>query len=422
MKLHKRLFPVITFVFVSLAAHSQTSEYAVDSFPMPTSEDSVLRITNLNPYMTLHVDSTLSYNLEINRPDSIKYFWFIRNSPIGLKLNKDNGQLSFKADKSFFLSGKLRYDQPYSVLVGVQNFVNPTERFDTSFTIVFYNTEIIPSRVKPSVSSTLFVDEGDTVSFKVQCETGNFPIENITFFANTPLKHFSTVRRCDDDFTWTPPFEFVKETDSGRVKILVLSFVGTNKFMARDTSQVKIIVRDALNYPVAVQEHNLVVHNTNAYILQLKYTFVQLDKSVKRTKNTRTTFDITSSTTALTGSILTTSTNEATKKAGQILPSIGVSLVPIKEAVAPQKVYDQNQASLVRTSIKRLEYMLRDNSLLGEKDPEITKKTGKLREELKQVQVQLLDIPIELTQDMNEQELNNYFNNPKVNKKYRTKK
>jgi hypothetical protein len=173
---------------------------------------------------------------------------------------------------------------------------------------------------------------------------------------------------------------------------------------------------------MAVQEYNLVVHNINNYILQLKYTFVQLDKGVKKTKNTRTTFDITSSTTALTGSILTTSNNEATKKTGQILPSIGVSLVPIKEAVAPQKVYDQNQASLVRTSIKRLEYMLRDNSLLGDKDAEVSKKTTKLREELKQNQVQLIDVPVELAGSMSEQELNEYFNSPKVNKKYRTKK
>jgi hypothetical protein len=83
---------------------------------------------------------------------------------------------------------------------------------DTSFIIVFYNTEIIPSRLKPSVSSTLYVDEGDTVSFKVQCEAGSFPIDNITFFANTPLKNFSVVKHCDEEFTWIPPFEFVKET------------------------------------------------------------------------------------------------------------------------------------------------------------------------------------------------------------------
>jgi hypothetical protein len=419
-----RFLPVV--VLICIAASVNAQENPTDSLQAETIketvEDSTLRITNLNPYMTVHVDSTLNYNLDINRPDSIKYFWYLRNSPVGLKLHKDYGQLTFKADKSFFLSGKLRYDQPYNVLVGVQNVVNPLERFDTSFTIVFYSTEIIPSRVKPSVSSTIYVDEGDTVSFKVQCEVGNFPIENITFFANTTLKNFSLVKHCDDEFTWIPPYEFVKESDSGKVKSVTLSFVGANKFLLKDTAQVRIIVRDALNYPLAVQEHNLVVHNINSYILQLKYTFVQLDKSVKKTKSTRTTFDITSSTTALTGSILTTSNNEATKKTGQILPSVGVSLVPIKEAVAPQKVYDQNQASVVRTSIKRLEYMLRDNSLLGERDFEISKKTSRLREELKQVQIQLIDIPIEITNSMTEKELNEYFNSPKVNKKYRVKK
>lgn len=420
MKSHMRWMLILAPIVLSFSAIGQ--ERVPDSIPSVSVEDSALRITNLNPYITVHVDSTLNYNLEINRPDSVKYFWFLRNSPIGLKLNKDNGLLSFKADKSFFLSGKLRYDQPYNVLVGVQNLTNPGERFDTSFTILFYNTEIIPSRVKPSVSSTLYVDEGDTVSFKVQCETGSFPIENITFFANTPLKNVSMVKHCDDEFTWIPPFEFVKETDTGKVKTVILSFVGANKFMVRDTALVKIIVKDALNYPLAVQEYNLVVHNINSYILQLKYTFVQLDKGVKKTKNTRTTFDITSSTTALTGSILTTSNNEATKKTGQILPSVGVSLVPIKEAVAPQKVYDQNQASLVRGSIKRMEYIVRDNSLLGEKDADITRKTAKLREELKQVQIQLIDVPLELASNMTEQELNEYFNSPKVNKKYRTKK
>ena len=85
---------------------------------------------------------------------------------------------------------------------------------------------------------------------------------------------------------------------------------------------------------------------------------MQLDKSVKGTKNARTTFDITGSTTALTGSILASSANASTQKTGQILPSVGISLVPIKEAVAPQKVFDQNQASLVRGSIKRLDYMV----------------------------------------------------------------
>ena len=111
-----------------------------------------------------------------------------------------------------------------------------------------------------------------------------------------------------------------------------------------------------------------------------------------------------------------------TKKTGQIMPSIGVSLVPIKEAVAPQKIFDQNQAALIRTSIKRLEYMQNEYGLVGEKDPDIMKKTSKLKEELKQSQVQLIDIPLELANALTEEELNAYFNSPKVTKKYRLKK
>jgi hypothetical protein len=341
---------------------------------------------------------------------------------VGLRINKDNGVLTFKAEKSFFLSGKLKYDNEYKVTVGVQNLDNPAERVDTSFSILFYNTDIIQSRIKPSVSTTLTVDEGDTVAFKIQCENGNFPIENITFFANTPLKNYTQVKKCDDEFMWSAPFDFVKETDSGKIKILLLNFVGTSRFMIRDTSTVRIIIRDALNYPLALQEYEFQVRNINSYLLKLKYSFVQLDKGVKKTKTTRTTFDITGSTTALTGSILSSSTSENTKKTGQILPSVGVSLVPIKEAVAPQKVFDQNQASLIRSSIKRLEYMIQDNGLIGERDPEITKKTNKLKDELKQIQIQLIDIPVELAGSMSEKELNDYFNSPKVNKKYRLKK
>ena len=417
--------PIQLLLMLCLAA--STSSYAQDTIQHITTlpADSAaqpLRITNLNPYFTIHSDSTLSYNLEINK-DQSKYYWFLRNSPVGLRINKDDGVLTFKAEKSFFLSGKLKYDVEYKVNIGVQNLSDPKDRVDTVFTIVFYNTEIIvSSKVKPSVSSTLTVDEGDTVSFKVQCENGSFPIENITFFANRPLKNFTLVKKCDDDFTWMPPFDFVKETDSAKLKILVLSFVGVNKFQIRDTATVRIIVRDALNYPLAEEDYKLVVKNIRSYILVLKYTFLQLDKKVKGTKNTRTTFDITGSTTALTGSILASSASSSTQKVGQVLPSVGISLVPIKEAVAPQKVFDQNQASMIRGAIKRLDYMVSDNSLVGERDPDIAKKLNKLRDELKQTQIQLIDIPLELASNMSEQELNEYFNSPKVSKKYRVKK
>lgn len=412
-------FSILTFLNATAQIPADTTVQPVDTVLIPA--DTVLRIKNLNPYFTLHVDSTLQYNLEINREES-KYYWYLRNSPVGLRINKDNGLLTFKVEKNFFLSGKLKYDQEYKVQLGVQSLNDPTEKVDTSFTILFYNTDIIPSRVKPSVNSTLFIEEGDTINFKVQCENGNFPIENITFFANTPLKNYTVINRCNQDFTWTPTYDFVKESDSGRVKIVLLSFVGANRFMNKDTGSVRIIVKDALNYPLALQEYQLTIRNVNTYILQLKYTFLQLDKRVKKVKNARTTFDITGSATALTGSILSSSSDQSTQKTGKILPSVGVSLVPIKEAVAPAKVFDQNQASLIRSSIKRLEYISRDNSLVGEKDPDIARKTNKLKEELKQIQIQLIDIPIEITNNMTEEELNNYFNSPKVNKKYRVKK
>ena len=61
--------------------------------------------------------------------------------------------------------------------------------------------------------------------------------------------------------------------------------------------------------------------------------------------------------------------------------------------------------------------MVQENQLIGDKDPDIMKKTSKLRDELKQVQVQLIEVPIDITNNMSEEELNRYFNSPKVNKK-----
>ncbi len=414
------LFAPISQVKAQDTTVVDTIPHVIDTVPYVPA-DTVLRIKNINPYFTLHVDSTLNYQLEINK-DPRNFYWFLRNSPVGLRINKDNGMLTFKAEKSYFLSGKLKYDTEYRVNIGVQSLNNPTERIDTFFSITFYNTDIIASKVKPSVSSTLYVDEGDTIAFKVQCENGSFPIEHITFYANTPLKNFTQVRRCDDDFMWTAPFDFVKETDSARVKILQLSFVGVNRFMIRDTAVVRIIVRDALNYPLALQEYRQQVKNTEELILAMKFTFIQLDKGVKRVKGTRTTFDITSSTTALTGSILASSASQSSQNVGKIMPSVGVSLVPVKEAVAPQKVFDQNQASALRGNYKRLEYILRESQLIGERDPDITKKTARLKDEIKQMQAQLVDVPLELTGDMTSEELEKYLNSPKVTRKYRLKR
>ena len=145
-----------------------------------------------------------------------------------------------------------------------------------------------------------------------------------------------------------------------------------------------------------------------------------MDRKLKKTKSFRTSFDITSAGTSLTGTVLSTSDDANTQKKGKILPSVGLALVPIKEAAVPNKSVDQNQASQIRTSIKRLEYMIQENQLIGEKDPEIAKKTNKLRDELKQVQVQLIEVPVDITtNNISEEELNRYFNSRKVNKKYR---
>jgi hypothetical protein len=127
---------------------------------------------------------------------------------------------------------------------------------------------------------------------------------------------------------------------------------------------------------------------------------------------------MTTATTAMGGTIAT-STNSLTT--GAILPSVGVTLVPVKETVAPPLTAEQNQAALVRSSIKRLDYTMKDNALVGEKDPDIIKKIGNLKTELKQTQVQLIDVPLDETVGMTEEQLNAYFDNPKVNKKYRMK-
>ncbi len=385
----------------------------------PYIEDSVLRITNLDPYITLHVDSSLRYKLDINM-DQRDYYWFLRNAPVGLKIGKEDGVLSFRAEKSFFLSGRLKYDNPYKVSIGVQNLKNAKEKVDTFFTLVFYSTEILPSKVKPTVSNILFIDEGDTVNFKVQCEEGSFPIETISTITSISLSNFKTVTKCDDEFAWAVPFDFIKDGDTAKQRLLTVSFIGANKFRTRDTAIVKIYVRAAINYPQRILEYKRTQKDINWYILQLKYSFLQLDKKVRKTKNSRTSFDLASGTSALGGTVFSTMTTEAPKTVGKILPSFGVALIPVKEAVAPTKSYEQNAASLIRTSIRRLEYSMSDNALVGDRDANIILKSKKLKDDLKQIQVQLIEIPTIDTGTLSEEELNNYFNNPKVNRKYRT--
>lgn len=384
--------------------------------------DTTLRIINLSPFFTIHVDSVLQYDLQINKPVQ-SYYWYLRNSPVGVRIERNNGMLYVKAEKAFFKSGKLRFDEPYIVQLGVQNLFNPAEHVDTSFTILFYNTEIVPSRVKPTINSVVYVEEGDSISFRVQCEKGTFPIEQITLNTNLPISQYTTVVNCDADFSWMVPFDFIRENDTTKQKLLRLQFIGTDKFQNRDTAMVQVFVRPGINFPQKTEEHNKVHDEIYEYIQELKLTFYALSKNIKTNKNVRVSFDIGASTTALAGTVLTTtSDNPNTQDIGKILPAVGLTMVPVKEAVAPSKVQEQNTASQIRATIKRLEYMLSENAIIGERDPEILVKTHKLREELKQARLQLVDLPlVEVDDKITQEGADKYFNDPKVNKKYKLK-
>ncbi|HYO21579.1 MAG TPA: hypothetical protein VER36_04175, partial [Flavisolibacter sp.] len=311
----------VLFFFLATCFFGRTQDTIAPVYHPDTS----LRIINLNPYFSLHVDSTLNYQLQINKnPDN--YFWYLKNAPLGLKIGKDNGTISFKAEKAYFLSGKLKYDVTYKVAAGVQNLNDPADRLDTTFNIVFYNTEIIPSRIKPTVYGNIWVEEGEPVNFQLLCETGSFPIETIMMTSSVPIKNYGTIRKCGDEFNWTPDYDVTKETDTNKAKTVLLSFIGTTKMGLRDTSNVRIIVRDALNYPLALEDYNQSAKNIDRYVLQLKYTFLQLDKKLRKTKSARTTFDLTSASTSLTGTILSPSGDDGSQRAGTILPSVGLSL------------------------------------------------------------------------------------------------
>lgn len=415
----KRYCHIVLLIGVAIAAQGQ-EPMITDTIPHPV-PDTLLRIINFNAFFTQHIDSSNVYQFRINK-NSSNYYWYIKDAPVGLAINKDNGLLSFKVAKNYFQSGKMKYDFPYKVTVGAQSLLDAEEKVDSIFSISFYNTEIIPSRIKPTVSGTLTIDEGEAVSFRVQCETGTFPFSTILFSSTVPISNYTLVKSCNDEFSWTPGFDFVKDNEGSKEKAVLLSFVASTRFQSKDTATVRIVVKNAINYPQAILEYELINKNIRTYILQLKFVFLQLDKKLKKVKSFRTAFDLTSASTALTGTILNTSGNASAQKTGKILPSIGVALVPIKEATSPNRSVEQNQASQIRGSIKRLDYMLTDNVLVGDRDADVLRKIVKLKEELKQVQVQLIDIPVELTGNMTEEELNNYFNSPKVNRKYRLKK
>lgn len=425
----KKLISILSvFLFTQLSAQEKTDTIIVtqDTILTPVSDpldtDTVLRVINLNPFFTIQVDSTLTYDFQINRPKS-NYFFYLKNAPIGVKLDKSTGLLYFKADKSYFKSGKLKYDIPYAVELGVQNLRNADERFESSFTLLFYSTEVIVSKLKPTVGNLMYLEEGDSIRFRVQCEEGSFPVEQITIITNEPISNFKTVVKCNDEFAWMVPYDFIRDNDTAKQKTLALQFIGADKFRNRDTALVKLVIKPGINYIQKNLEHQQVAAEMKKYITNLKLTFYVISTNIKNNKSTRTGFDITGSSTAMLGTILSTAGESVSaKNVGKVLPSVGLTLVPVKEAIAPNKVQEQNTASQVRATIKRLDYILTENMMIGEKDPDILAKTRKLRDELKQSQLQLVDLPmVEFDPRYSQEQAEKYFNNPKVNKKYRLK-
>jgi hypothetical protein len=413
---------ILTLLFVNVSAQDKKTDTIPLVVPVVIDPaDTALRIININPYFTIHVDSILNYELRINK-DPLNYNWYLKQAPVGVKIEK-NGTLFFKAEKSFFRSGKLKYDEPYTVALGVQNMYDPEERVDTSITILFYSTEIAESTVKTGVLGTVYNEEGDTVRFRIQCETGSFPIEQINFNSNIPISVEKSITKCNDEFIWAIPFEFIKENDTTRLRTVVVQFIGSDKFHNKDTAIVRIGVRPGINYPQKYQEHQKISQEMYNYVQNLKLTFYVVSKNVKSNKSTRATFDIAGSTTALAGTVVsTTATNPDVADIGKILPSIGLTLVPVKEAVAPAKIQEQNTAAQLRGITKRLEYLLSENALIGDRDPEVLTKTNRLRNELKSAQLQLIDLPtVEFEPGVNQAEADKYFNDPKVIKKYKLK-
>src|SRR6266496_935684 len=125
------VFVLIVLLFVSFCSICQVTD------TVPTAPDTAFRIINFNPFFSQHVDSPNVYQFRINKP-SVDYFWHIIDAPVGLSINKDNGMLTFKAARNYFLSGKLKYDIPYKVTLSVQSLLNPIDRIDSVFSISFY--------------------------------------------------------------------------------------------------------------------------------------------------------------------------------------------------------------------------------------------------------------------------------------------
>lgn len=413
-----RNFLIFVFLFSTTLTNAQIKDTIHFPVTGTVATDTVLRITNLNPYFSLHVDSSLSYRLLINKPQK-NYYWYMKNAPVGLRIDKDNGLLSFKSDKNIFRSGRLKYDTEYPVRIGVQNLNNPNDKADTTFSITWYNTDVVLPRVKPSVISPVIVEEGYKLSFNVMCENGNFPIDKILFSSSQTIANYKLPKTCDDSFEWTPPYDFVTDAEKSKEKSIDIFFIGSTKFNFSDTARVRVIVKDALNYDLTFRDYKEVDSSLKTWVRQLKFTFLNLDKRIRKTRNYRSAFDITTASAGITSTVLATQPGDGSKNAAKVIPSVGAALVPVKQAAVPDKTTEQNQALTLRSNIKRLEYIITDTRLIGDRDPLIASKTETLRKEFRQSRSDLLNVPTDLAESMSDVELEKRFNSKRVQKKYR---
>ncbi len=135
--------------------------------------DDTLRIRNLNPYFSLHVDSTPFLSAG-DQPGPEQVLLFYERCS---RRHEDQGErpADFPGGQILIsFPARLKYDYEYKVKIGVQNLNNPRDRLDTSFTIVFYHRDH-PFPCKTHRQQRPVLDEGDTISFRVQCETGTYP-------------------------------------------------------------------------------------------------------------------------------------------------------------------------------------------------------------------------------------------------------
>jgi hypothetical protein len=267
--------------------------------------------------------------------------------------------------------------------------------------------------------SPVTIGEGDKLSFSVMCENGNFPIDKILFSSSLTISNYKIPKGCDDVFEWTPSYDFVSDDDKTTEKTIDLFFIGTTKFNFSDTVKVRVIVKNGLNYENALKEYHEADSTTKIWVKQMKYTFINLDKKIRKTKGFRSAFDITTASSGVTSTVLATQEKTSSKNTAKVIPSIGAALVPVREASAPNNSTDQNQASTLRSNIKRLEYIMTENRLSEERDPSIISKTQALKKELRQSKNELLNVPTDWAESINDAELNRKFNSKKIQKKYR---